>query len=294
MKAVSTPAQRAVAGASSVTLSFQGIDADGEAADPGTVTVTVTGSDGTSIVADAATTGSSTSPRTYSLTDGLTSVDELTAVWNDGTNDIATTTIHVVGGVYLTVEEIRLYEPSLSSYTKPQLIAARQEAENMVEEMCNRAFVHRPAVEWASGNGRRTLPVTWPNVQSVKWGRLYSSGSSYTSLTAAQLAAIKDSRGPNLTFLDGSYWDSGQDNIHVCYVHGHRRPPTDIKRAVAAIIQRQLTAANRSLADNATQYFPAEGGSVMLAQPGMRGAMTGIPWVDEILKRYRYRTVGVY
>ena len=295
MRALVIPDQRIARGAASATLSYQFTDQYGEpSAASGTVTVSVTDSAGSAVVTGQATTQTGTGPYEYTLSSNLDTIDRLTATWLVDGSAAASTVIEVVGGVYCSNSELKALEPTLATRSDAVLRAARTEAENMIEEWCNRAFVHRIEIERRNGTGASALPVSWPNIVDVKWGKVWYSGNSSTSLTASELADIAATRGPLLNRQDGWLWERGVDNIEVAYIHGLANPPEDIKRVCAALVHRQLTVANRALADNATQYFPAEGGSVMMAQPGMRGSFTGIPWMDEILKRWQWRNVGVH
>ena len=294
MRALVIPDQRIAQGAASATLSYQFTDQYGEpAAATGTVTVSVADSAGNAVVTAQATTQTGTEPYTYTLSSNLGTVDRLTATWLVDAVPAASTIVEVVGGVYCTISELKAFEPTLQTRTDAVLRAARSEAENMIEEWCNRAFVNRIEIERRNGTGSSTLPVSWPNIVDLKWGKTWYSGNSSTDMTASELADVAAGRGPLLVRQDGWLWDRGVDNIEVAYIHGLVQPPEDIKRVCAALVHRQLTVANRALADNATQYFPAEGGSVMMAQPGVRGSLTGVPWMDEILKRWQWRNVGV-
>jgi hypothetical protein len=140
-----TPA-RVVQGAP-ITVTYQAVDADGEPSsttDPGTVTVSITRADGTSIVTGAATTGAATtgtdSTRSYTISAAYTgTLDRLAVTWSAGGSVIGTTTVDVVGGVFITVAEIRTLEDSLSDpgqYLPDTLIRARRQIESLITRAC--------------------------------------------------------------------------------------------------------------------------------------------------------------
>jgi hypothetical protein len=68
------------------TLSVTFYDGGETAVDPGTVTVTVVRADGTTVVSAAATSGTGTSARTYTLA-AQTRLDHLTATWTGSGDD---------------------------------------------------------------------------------------------------------------------------------------------------------------------------------------------------------------
>ena len=98
------------------TISVQWYSDDG-VADPGTVTVTITNSDGTAVATDAATNGSGTNPRTYTITPAqAANLTTFTMVWTSaGDGDVAadttvTTYAEVVGDLLFTLYEARQFD----------------------------------------------------------------------------------------------------------------------------------------------------------------------------------------
>lgn len=252
------PSQRIVR-ATAATLSFQGVDSDGEPTNPGTVTIGVVDAAGTEVVAPGtATTGIGDSPRTFDLSASQTAeLGLFTATWTAGGVAVGTTVAEVVGGVYATTAELLELNQGLSDQTftnddrKAWLIARRPAAELQIEEWCKRAFVPRFCVERLHGTGGQALPLSWANLRTVEWVRVHS-GTTYTEFTADEVASI----GPNVSGVairgDGGCWPFGKNNIEVAYTHGLDRAPRDVKEALAAVILQRAYAPTAGIDSRAT------------------------------------------
>jgi hypothetical protein len=68
--------------------------------------------------------------------------------------------------------------------------------------------------------------------------------------------------------------------------HGRDYPPDDLKRAAVTAIRHQASQGRSGLDARAMSFQPIDGGNVVLATPGLGPWVTGIPAVDEVLKRY--------
>lgn len=289
--------QRIVA-ATAATLTWQGVDADGENVDPGTVTIGVVRSDGTEVVAaGTATTGSGTAARTRTLTVAQTAnLDRLTATWKVGADTVATTVVDVVGGVYVPISEVRATEPALGNAATDQLTrlkVVRSIVETMFESATNRAFVPRFNTVRLDGTGTPTLVLPHPELRRVSWARVYSDATTYTSLTAGELAAIPADRAGLAVRTDANTWPTGVRNIEIGYEYGLDLPPPDIRQAAILAIRSQANTFRSGIPDRAISWQPAEGGNVVLATPGLGIWVTGIPAVDETLKRWTWHSVGI-
>ena len=286
----SVPTSRIVRGAVA-DLAYQGVDADGEPADPGTVTVQVTRADGTDIKpAGTATSGSGVAPRTISLTAADTAqLDVLTAAWSISGSVVAVTEHEVVGGVYLSTTQIRSLEPALSSateYPAAAIVTARQQVEQMFESACNRAFVPRFRVDALSGAGQGSLVLRRPDVRSIRFVRLHN-GVEFEDINVDEL------RVNELGAIGGYHWPHGFLNIQVGYEYGLDQPPADLRNAAVQAIRAQVNTFRSGIPDRATSFQPIDGGNVVLATPGLGPWVTGIPAVDEAIKRYRWRDAVV-
>ena len=286
----SVPTSRIVRGANA-NLAYQGVDADGEPADPGTVTVQVTRADGSDVkAAGTATTGSGANPRKVELLAADTfQLDVLTAAWSIGGTVVAVTEHEVVGGVYLSSSEIRAVEPALSSVTEypvSALITARQQVEQMFESACNRAFVPRFRVDALSGEGQGALVLRRPDVRRIRFVNVHN-GVEFESVDVDEL------RVNELGAVVGYDWPHGFLNIQVGYEYGLDRPPADLRNAAVQAIRAQVNTFRSGIPDRATSFQPIDGGNVVLATPGLGPWVTGIPAVDEAIKRYRWRDAAV-
>ena len=291
-------ATQRVVRATAATIEWQGVDQNGEPADPGTVTVGVTRADGTTLVAaGTATGGSGTNPRTYALTVADTAdLDYLTATWSVSGTVVGRTFVEVVGGVYATTAQIRSMDTVLGDAgqdTPDQLIRARQAAERMFESVTGAAWVPKFEVERIDGTGRFTLALHWPMLRRVRWCRIYTTATTYETLTADQLAAIPADDAGVAVRTDGYVWPVGVSNIEIGYEHGADSPPVDMVEQLVLAIRKGARRFDNGLPEAATVIQFAEGGSATLATPGLGIWVTGIPSVDEMLRSYNRKTPGI-
>jgi hypothetical protein len=284
--------------ATTATLSWQGVDQHGDEADPGVVTVEVVRADGTVVVAaGTATSGTGDVPRTVTLTAAQTAdLDLLTCTWkNAGGVTVGTTLVHVVGGVYASLKEIRSRDRVLSdpgTDASDTLRRARSEAEHQFEKTMGQAFVPRFDVARLNGSGRSTLTLPWAALRRVRWARVWS-GLTYTSLTAEELTGIRSSEAGIAVRSDWSWWPWGRANIEIGYEHGHDTPPPDLQRALIQYVRRGARRHDNPILDQATSFTMVEGGTLSLATPGVGKWTTGIPDVDVVLMAYTVDEGGV-
>jgi hypothetical protein len=293
----SVSAQRIVR-ATAATLKWQGIDYEGNEANPGTVTVEVLRSNGDAIkAAGTATAGTGTQPRTVTLTPAETAdLDMLTVKWTASGVLLAETLHEIVGGVYVTANDIRSADSSLTNtqvYPTSLLNEGRAEVERMFEDVCGVGFVPRFEVERLDGRYTTQLVLSWPQLRRVHWCRIWTNDIDYTELSAAELAAIKPSRTGVVFRSDGSLWDRGVQNIEIAYEHGYDLPPPDLRKAAIRAIRHQVNRLKSAIDERATSFTMFEGGTVTLATPGVGRWTTGIPEVDETLMRYSHKTPSI-
>lgn len=275
--------------ATAVTLSWQGVDQYGEPADPGTVTVRVVGSDGTTIkAAGTATSGSSTSPRTVALTATQTAqVDTLTATWTVSGVDVATTEHDIVGGFLFSVADGRGVEKSTADQARDPAdaaMAARDYVEWFIEDVCQQAFVPRFHVQrdWRHTASYRHQ-LSYPNLRAVRWAKEWAAGTA-TSLTSGQCSEIPANR---LGFAERpSTWWNACVEVEVGYEHGMVAPPADLRREAQKLWRVVLNEARTAIPDRASSYTDPSGAIFQLARVGTERRPTGIDSVDEALRRY--------
>lgn len=284
---------RGVAGAP-LTISYTPVDSDGEpsGADPGTVTVTVTRSDGTAVATNAATSGAGVNPRTYQVT-ATSQLDQLTAAWSIAGVVVHRTMIDIVGGVYATLTEIRGVEDSLGDVGADQradLIRARNEVEEMFERACGHvlSFVPRYSIRQSTvvGNAGAILPHAFVTaIRSV----------SYTDRLGA-VVPVNIAGGftiyPDRTFGLNTGWWPSCERILVGYEHGMTAPPDDVKRAAIHAVRRQANMARSGVDSRAISYQGPTGEIQRFPTPGLGPWVTGVPEIDEVLEWYREHYEG--
>lgn len=285
----SQPFRPRILRATAATLSWQGLDQYGEPADPGTVTIGVVNSAGTTVVASGtATTGSGSTERTYSLTASQTATcDVLTATWTVSGVAVAATEHDIVGGFLFSLADVRGVEKSTSDQTKDPASAARfarEVTEWQIEDYCGQAFVPRFTSERrANGASSRRFQLTYPNLRVVRWAKHWQSGTA-TSLTAAECAEIPAN---SLGFAErpSSSWWANAD-VEIGYEHGMIRPPRDLERAAMRLFRLNLDMHRSQIPDRATAWTDPNGSNFTLGRVGTERRPTGIDEVDEVLRRY--------
>lgn len=274
--------------ATAAPLSWQPLDYNGEPTDPDVVTVGVVSSDGATVkAAGTATAGSGSDPRTVTLTAAQTAeVDILTATWKVGATTVAITYHDVVGGFLFSLADLRGTETSVgdpSAYEAARLRTVRDEVEALFESVCG-PFHPRLSVVRVNGCTTRFRP-TGGLLRSVRWVRQYSDYTvpTYTDYTDAEVAQVVVGDDGYATL---PYSLSGWLSVEIGYEHGRLTAPADVRRA-AMLYARSLSNRQKSgVPDRATTMQLPDGGSVTLATPGVGRWHTGIPEVDEVLRRY--------
>jgi hypothetical protein len=95
-----------------------------------------------------------------------------------------------------------------------------------------------------------------------------------TAVTAGDLILYRDGR------VRYGYWTRGDANIVLTYIHGHETVPGDVKQA--ALLWTQNLLMSGPIDDRALTYS-TDDASYTMAVPGMRGSLTGIPFVDAVI-----------
>jgi hypothetical protein len=295
---IGTPV-RAVIGAP-VTLTYSPVDYTGEPSlvDPGTVTVGVVRSDQTELVAPGTATSVSGVSRTLTLTAAQTAqLDRLTVTWTASAVTVGTTVVDLVGAPYLTVAELRAFEPSLvDATTNPvdRLVRARLEVEDMFERSIGTlAFVPRFGVAQVDNrNGSNVVRLPHYFMRLVRWVKYGPGDGTLYDFDPVELGYVAADPAGIATLNPGS-WPQGR--LLVGYEHGMDAPPSEVKRQAALATRRQMNQHKSQVDARATTYQSVEGGTVGLATPGLGPWVTGVPSIDELLKSYRvrYPSMGV-
>jgi hypothetical protein len=293
MLLATVPDQQIVA-ATAAILSWQPTDSDGEPATPGTVTVGVTRSAGTVVLAPGtATSGTASAPRTVAVTAAQTAeVDWLTATWSVSGVVVGVTVHEIVGVSLITKAQLIEREPKVTSVALSEFLRARREADDLFFDQCHRSFVPRFAVERIPA---RSLPdqsrirLRFPDVSEVRWANHIDSNGT---VTAIDVAGVGPSSTGIVTLVGSDLWPCDGE-IEVGYVHGMTRPPHDVLSAVARYMRDILGSGTSGIPDRATTYSDGQGGTTQLATPGLGPFVTGIPEVDKVLMDRAWKVPGI-
>lgn len=180
---------------------------------------------------------------------------------------------------YFTVEEFQARYPDddvVAELTDDQIDAARVLAEEMIEGLETEDGTHIawvPRVETFTYNGPEHGPLVIPRYR-IREIQAISFDGVEQSLTNVHL---------NGGAISGRSWPRG--TIAVTVEHGAESPPAEIKDA--ALILAYNRAVKGPIDDRATGTLSPGGEVITLATPGLRGAVTGIPVVDQAIARYR-------
>lgn len=285
-------AQRILRGAAA-TLTYEHLDYRGEQVDAGgTVTVKVEKADGTVVLAaGTATVRTSTGLYTVNLTAAQTAtLDLLTATWTDSAAPSVprTSTHEIVGGFLFTINDV-MTEQGASDYDKSTIVDRRAEVEDECEWITDVAWVPRYRKLTLDGTGEDLLVTGIREIRTVRSVRLYSTpgGSSYTSMTAAQLAGLVRTPDGQLRRTDNDVWPAGFGNVVVELEHGFDRPPNDLRIAASMRCVDALFRPDSAVPLRAKSWTDGAGMSYDLEIPDEFS--TGIPRVDSVYHRHSKR-----
>lgn len=285
-----------IVAATSAVLTFTGRDSDGEPSDPGTVTVGVTNSAGTVVVAAGTATVVDGHSRTVTLTASQTAlVDRLTAVWTSDGVAVGTTVHDVVGGVLISSTDFQQREPTQTGVELSSFLRARREVDDLFRRVCHRSFVPAFQVETVDGQERwyghrgGDVVLRYPHLRSVRFANVINADGTRTAVSDVDLVEPNVS---GVAVLRGSAcWPSG--DLEIGYEHGYDRPPDDVRGAAARLIRDVLGSGTSAVPSRATIYTDAQGATTQLATPGLGPFITGIPEVDEVLRAHRWMMPSV-
>jgi hypothetical protein len=267
---------------------------DGEPVAPAlgnTVTVQVTRSDGTDVLAAGTAATVAGAEVTVALAAAHTAeLDQLTATWTER-DDVGTvvatwqSTAEIVGGFYFTIAEARASDKTLEDvvkYPNADILVTRTEVEEEFETICGQAFVPRFATVAHTTASRGVVMV----LLHVRLRRVRSVSVDDIAFTAEQVVALKHEPA-------GFVYVSARRGarVSVAYEHGWDAPPADVKRAALTRLRSRLNMDKSAVFDRTISFSAAEGGTYRLATPSARH--TGIPDVDAVLDRYALRTPTV-
>jgi hypothetical protein len=285
-------AQRILRGAAA-TLTYEHLDYVGERANAtGTITVKVDKADGTNVLpAGTATSAATQGVYTVALTPAQTSsLELLTATWTDSTATSAprTTTHEIVGGFLFTINDV-MEEQGAPDYDRAAIIERRAEVEDECEWITDLAWVPRYRRLTLDGSGEDLIVTGVREIRTVRSARIYSTAgsSSYTSMTALQLAGLVRTGDGQLRRTDGDVWPAGFGNVVLEVEHGADRPPNDLRVAASIRCVDALFRPDSALPLRAKSWTDSAGVSYDLEIPDQFS--TGIPRVDSVYHRHSRR-----
>ena len=276
-----TVARQHIVAATSATLSYQGVNSDGEPTDPGVVTVTVLPSEpnGAAIVSDAATGGTGNYPRTVALTASQTAtLDQIKAVWSSDGVVLATTLHDIVGAPLITFADFRRREPKRAGVSLSDFLLSRFEVDALFRRVTSRSFVPRFSSETVVANGCNAVLVH-PDIRSVEW--------------------MTDDDGLDVALTEVEIGLSGVVRVGHCsgrvtigYTHGMDAPPDDVVGAAAKAIAANLIQGASSIPSRADSFETQMGTATFIPRAGYGRAITAIDEVDEVLNAYKRAAVA--
>lgn len=279
--------------AATVSVTFYNGSSAAEA--DGSVTVVAKKPDGTTLFSTNATNDPAIGVYTTVIPPQST-LTRLTLTWSGtftGTAVSIQTEVEIVGGFYFSIGELRTYEKAFSNtdkYPDEALRTARAEVEAEFEDICKRSFVPR---YWREDSveidpDEAMLWLEKPeliNFISMKQNALdlmnyYNSGYLIADKNSPR-AVHAINYAVNLFNYNTLYYP-----ITVEYEYGMTSVPVPIKQKALKRAKMFLLGQNSTIDERALTMVLPDIGTVNLATPGQRGAETGVPDVDVVLRRY--------
>jgi hypothetical protein len=259
---------------------------DGVATDPSpaTATVTITRDNGTAVVTAQAATRTAAGVFTYTVTPTHTALlDTWDVAWtatSGGQAQTFTDIVEVAGGVLFTLAQARALLPlnDTEKYTTAKLVEARTMVESALEDACGVAFVPRYAKQTFSGSGMTTLLLP-PRVRAIR-----SASNEGVAVSAPYLATMRMLASGELYYP--SVFGAGFANYEVAFEWGYDYPPPRVSQAALTWAKNWLV---KGPIDERWTSMTSEDGTYAMSTPGMRGANSGLPEVDQVIHEYSLR-----
>lgn len=176
---------------------------------------------------------------------------------------------------YFSLEELRAEQDvPEDSFPDAQVEPIRALAEEVIENGAGVAFIPRRHIERISSGPTGILRLSRSLVREVE--ALDINGDTWTPEEIADRLVVDS------PYIGGLY--AFHRPATITYTHGYDTPPARIRRA--AMIATRIWTVRGPVDDRATQ-IAADGATVNLATPGVRGSLTGIPEVDAAIIDYQ-------
>lgn len=204
--------------------------------------------------------------------------------WVAGAVATDVTEFEIVGRFLFSVPEVRSSDVDLASVTRfpaAEIRAYREVVEEEFQTITGRSFVPRVARLGFIGDGTQSVILPLFDPTSV----VAIEGPEGELATVGWLMSTSG-------FLTAPYELTEGASYVITVAYGLTFPPEDIKRAGMLRLRHLLAAERSSIPERATAFVSAEGGNFTLAVAGRNGYETGLPDVDAILNRYKFRILN--
>jgi hypothetical protein len=280
------------------TLSAQFVDQDGEPRTPGTSTVHITLSDGSDLIAAGASATVVDDLVTFALTPAQSAtLDILTCTWTETSTGATTqTVVEIVGGHCFTIAYARGADPALRDVIKfpdDDIKRVRDEVEQECYRITGRSFFPRYRLDQNDAGSVRTssakpLQLTEVDIRNIRWVKIngVTYASTYWELTSSGQLFFGRGIGLLPEQVGNGPWRGNLPVIITAgYEYGWPSCPEDLRKAMRDRLRSRLTDPNSGIPDRATT-MTMDGVTYSMSTPGIRGAKTGIPSVDEVYRGY--------
>lgn len=268
------------------------------------VTVTITDANGAAVVTSASATHGTTGVYTYAMA-GQAALARYTVAWTgtfSGSAVTETDYVEIVGGFFFNLADARNSDDSLkdaSRFSTAMLASTRQEVEDEVEMICDRAFVPRYRRATLDGSGSPDLLLTdfrWAaegrsaaDVRTIRSATVAPQvGQTFVALTTTELANLVVTADGLLRRVDGGIWTEGVQNVVVEFEYGLHAPSSDLVRAALVRLRDRLSIPLTGITERASSFTAVDGGTYRMDMPG--AFKTGLPAVDAVYSRYSRRS----
>lgn len=229
-----------------VYLSWNTVDSTGAAANPGTVTASVTLPDGTTSSLTTATSTTGTYTTTYLPTEAGRHVYSWTATgtWPQAYNDVfEVRDINDIGIISLEDAKIYLNIPSTDTSNDDELLRMIDATADLCESYVGQVLGRRTFTDELYDGNNEFIRIRNPKVISVtsvyENNQLLNSGQYVVDPTGQRLYRV----GSGTLYATNSYgyWSGGMNNIKVTYVAGWVNPPAAAKQGVLETLRHLWT-----------------------------------------------------
>lgn len=283
--------RQATSVAAQITLSVDEVPTD---PDSNSVTVSATRLNGSSLFTGVAASRVSAGLYQVALTPTHTALlDTLTLTWTYARaaatmSDVSF--VEVCGGFLVPLSVLRKRLPDVATYSTEDLLNARTEAEQAIEDEVGTAFVPRYAFEQIEFGTRTWVGVSAGRVRLNKQRprsvrEVIYGGIPYNQAQINQL--LINVSGATVDLYAGPFGTVG----FIGYEYGYDFPPKPVVDAIldaAVFYAGQFTGQTNTGIDPRATRIITQDGTVELGG----GGVTGIASVDSVIKRYRRAMVA--